>query len=67
MLRGSVMLTALLFSAPVLWDALVGGTVSVDTAVIRFLVALPVAGVLVGCLRLAFTGSDRKKTEQATE
>lgn len=53
MLRGSVLLAALLFSAPTLWQAFVQQDISVDTAIVRFLVALPVAAVLIGAVRLA--------------
>jgi hypothetical protein len=53
MLRGSVLLVALLFSAPVLWQAVVDQSVGLDTAVIRFLIAVPVAALLVGGVRLA--------------
>ena len=61
MLRGSVLITALIFTSPVLWQSLVEGTASVQTALIRFLIALPVAAVLVALLRAAFNGagSDR--------
>jgi hypothetical protein len=53
MLRGSVLFVALLFTAPVLWHALVTQTVGLDTAVVRFLIAVPVAAVLVGGVRIA--------------
>jgi hypothetical protein len=53
MLRGSVLLAALLFSAPTLWQAFVQQDISVDTAIVRFLVALPVSAVLIGAVRLA--------------
>lgn len=53
MLRGSVLLLALLFSAPVIWQAAVEQTVGIDTAIIRFLIAVPVAAILVGGVRLA--------------
>jgi len=55
MLRGSVLLCALLFSAPSLYDALGPQTVSLESAVIRFLIALVVCGVLVGLVRAAFS------------
>jgi hypothetical protein len=53
MFRGSVLLCALLFSAPTLWQALVDQTTSVETAAIHFLVAVPVAAVLIALVRLA--------------
>lgn len=58
MFRGSVLLVALLFSAPVLWQALVTQSIGMDTAVVRFLLAVPVAGLLVGGVRMA--GSRRR-------
>jgi hypothetical protein len=53
MFRGSVLLCALLFSLPTLWQALVDQTISVETAVIRFLIAVPVAAVLLALVRTA--------------
>ena len=53
MLRGSVLVAALVFSAPTLWQAFVRQDISIDTAIVRFLIAVPVAAVLIGALRLA--------------
>jgi hypothetical protein len=53
MLRGSVLLCALVFAAPSLWAALVDQSISVDAAVIRFLIAIPVAAILLGLVRTA--------------
>lgn len=53
MFRGSVLLCALLFAAPSLWAALVDQSISVDSAVIRFLIAIPVAALLLGLVRAA--------------
>ncbi|HZC72968.1 MAG TPA: hypothetical protein VE442_19885 [Jatrophihabitans sp.] len=53
MFRGSVLLLALLFTAPVLWQALVTQTVGVDTALLRFFIAVPVAALLLALLRFA--------------
>ena len=53
MFRGSVLLCALLFAAPTLWQALVDQTISVETALIRFLIAVPVAAILLGLVRSA--------------
>ena len=64
MLRGSVLLVALAFTAPVLWQALMDQTISVDSALVRFLIALPVAAILMGGLRLATrrgTGDHRSR------
>jgi hypothetical protein len=43
---------AVLLSAPSLWMAFVSHQISTDTALIRLLIAIPVAGVLLGVLRL---------------
>jgi hypothetical protein len=53
MLRGSVVLLALLLSSPVIWQALVEQNVGFDAAVIRFLIAIPVSAVLLGLVRAA--------------
>lgn len=53
MFRGSVLLCALLFCAPSFWAAFVDQTVSVDAALVRFLIALPVAAALLALVRSA--------------
>jgi hypothetical protein len=60
MLRGSVLLVALLISAPVVWQALVDQTVDVESAVIRFLIAVPVAAVLLAMVRSASARRDAR-------
>ena len=65
MFRGSVLLVAFVFSAPVLWRALVTQSVGLDTAVIRFLIAIPVAALLVGGVRLAGRHRGRTSAERA--
>lgn len=55
MLRGSVLLCALVFSAPTVWQALIAQTVSPERAAVRFLIAVPVAAVLLGLVRLAMS------------
>jgi hypothetical protein len=52
-LRGSVLICALVFSAPTLWQAFVTEHISVDTALIRFLIAIPVAAALLAIVRAA--------------
>jgi hypothetical protein len=52
-MRASVLLLALLFDAPFVWQACIDQTVSVETAVIRFLIAVPVAWLLVTGVRIA--------------
>jgi hypothetical protein len=58
MLRGSVLLVAFVFAFPTIWAALVDHTITVDAAVVRFLVALPVAAVLLALLRMATRNRD---------
>lgn len=53
MFRGSVLVCALIFSAPTLWQAFVSEHISVDTALIRFLIAIPVAALLLAIVRAA--------------
>lgn len=53
MFRGSVLFCALLFSLPTLWQAFAEQTLPVETAVIRFLIAVPVAAILLWLVRTA--------------
>lgn len=64
MFRRSVLIVAFLFSAPVLWSALVDGTVTVESAGIRFLIALPVAAVLVALVRVASAHRDPDRSDE---
>ncbi|SDI82537.1 hypothetical protein SAMN05444157_0335 [Frankineae bacterium MT45] len=54
MFRGSVILFALLVNARTIWQALYLQTISVETAVIHFLIALPICAVLLWILRVTF-------------
>lgn len=60
MFRRSVLIVAFLICVPILWSALVDGSVSLESAGIRFLIALPVAAVLVGLVRLATRAPETK-------
>ena len=53
MLRGSVLLLALIVNAPSLWAALYTQTTSVDAAMVHFLLTVPIVAVLLGLVRLA--------------
>ena len=53
MLRGSVLLLAFVISLPVMWQAFVSQTIGVDAALMRFVLAVPVAAILLGLVRLA--------------
>jgi hypothetical protein len=67
MFRGSVLVCALLFSAPTLWQALVDQSISVEAAVVRFLIAIPVAAVLLGLVRMAMRKQPVRPESQAPQ
>jgi hypothetical protein len=48
------------FSFPTIWSALVDRTITVDTAIVRFLIALPVAAVLLALVRSATRRRDHQ-------
>jgi hypothetical protein len=54
MVRFETLLAALLITAPVLWDAFTTGNTSVDTALLRFLIAVPVCALALALLRRVF-------------
>jgi hypothetical protein len=60
MLRGSVLVLAFLICSPVLWQAFVSQTISIDAALVRFLLAVPVAGILLGLVRMAAGNRSRR-------
>jgi hypothetical protein len=50
--KPSVLLLALMLTSPALWSAFVTGSMSVTTALIRFLIAVPVAAGMLVLLRM---------------
>lgn len=60
MFRTSVLLLALLLSSPALWQALVSGSMPLQTALIRFLIGIPVAAVMLYAFRAA-TGATKRR------
>jgi hypothetical protein len=52
MFRPSVLVLALVLSGSTLWSAFMDGSMSVTDALIRFLIAVPVAAVMLHLLRL---------------
>ena len=54
MFRASVLVVALLCTAPTIWAALAKQTVPVDAALLHFLIAVPIVAVLLGLVRAAF-------------
>jgi hypothetical protein len=65
MLRASVILAALVFNAPIIYQALGPQTINVDEAIMRFIITLPVAGILIGLIRMATTHHDDGADELA--
>ncbi len=64
MFRGSVLLCALLFNAPVIWQALEEQTVSLESATIHFLITVPVMAVLLGLVRMAAQPPRKQRSPQ---
>lgn len=65
MFRRSVLIIALLFCLPTLWEALIPQTTTWEDVGIRFLIALPVAGILVSLVRLASHPQEEPAKEDA--
>ena len=61
MFQMPVLFIAVVISSPALWQALVVGSMPVETALIRFLIAMPVAAVMVFAFRSATAGSRRAR------
>ena len=53
MLRPSVLVLALILSASTLWSAFADGSIDITSALIRFLIAVPVAWAMLRLLALA--------------
>jgi hypothetical protein len=62
-LRPSVLVLALILSASTLWSAFADGSIDITSALIRFLIAVPVAWAMLQVLAMAT--ADR--TEQTRE
>ncbi|MFG1925773.1 hypothetical protein [Cryptosporangium sp. NPDC048952] len=65
--RYSVLLLAALLAAPALWQAFVVGDLDIDTALIRYLIAVLVAAVMLAFLRMLYTTYQRIHEEHETE
>lgn len=63
MFRGSVLLFAVLISSPALWSTFVDQSMSVYAGLTRFLIAVPIAAVMLMALR-AVTASYRRAVRQ---
>ena len=62
MLRVSTLGLAFLFTAPTMWAAFSGHGVGLDTLIVRFLIAFPVAGTLLGLARAAMQPRAHSRT-----
>lgn len=62
MFKPSVLLLALVLSSTALWSAFANGSMSVTTALIRFLIAVPVAALMLLALK-AVTGGYHQAAE----
>jgi hypothetical protein len=60
MLRPSVLGLAILLSTPALWSAFATGSLGITTALIRFLIAVPVAALMLTLLRMVTAGYSRQ-------
>ncbi len=60
MLRPSVLGLAVLLSTPALWAAFVAGSMGITAALIRFLIAVPVAALMLALLRMVTAGYARQ-------
>lgn len=65
MFTPSTLLIAVVLSCTALWSGFVSGTMSVTDALIRFLIAVPVAALMSFALR-SITRNYGKKPERAT-
>jgi membrane protein implicated in regulation of membrane protease activity len=60
MLRPSVLGLAILLSSPALWSAFAAGSMEITAALIRFLIAVPVAALMLALLRMVTAGYSRQ-------
>lgn len=65
--RYSVLLLAALLAAPALWQAFVIGDLDLDTALVRYLIAVLVAAVMLAFLRMLFNTYHRIHEEHEME
>lgn len=61
MLRPSALGLAVLLSSPALWSAFVSGSMGITTALVRFLIAVPVAALMLSLLRLVTASYERPR------
>jgi hypothetical protein len=67
MFRWSVLAVALLATAPTIWAALGDQTVSVTSALIHYLVAVPIVAILLAMVRFASKPSRTNQPKRAPQ
>jgi len=67
LVRPSALLLGAVLSAPALWHGFVTGQLDLTTALIRFVVAVLVAGVMLAILRFVTAGYGRAPQRRATD
>ncbi len=65
MFKPSVLVVALLLSSTALWSAFVTGSLSVTAALVRFLIAVPVAAVMVCGFKAVVAGYANRQDPSA--
>ena len=60
MLRPAVLGLAVLLSTPALWAAFAAGSMGITTALIRFLIAVPVAALMLALLQMVTASYSRQ-------
>lgn len=65
MLRTPVLGLALVLSTPALWSAFVTGSMSLQTAMIRFLIAIPIAAAMLCVLQAMMQAYQRQSRRVA--
>lgn len=60
MLRPAVLVLAVLLSTPALWAAFATGSMGITSALIRFLIAVPVAALMLALLQLVTASYTRQ-------
>ena len=67
MFKPSVLVLAVLLSSTALWSAFVDGSLDVTTALIRFLIAVPVAAVMVYAFNLVLRSNGGRSGAAAVQ
>lgn len=67
MFRRSVLIIAFIICIPILWAALVEESVPLEDAGIRYLIAVPVAALLLGLVRLAARTSEPESDSDSSD